>query len=620
MALSEWTGNESPVARTQKARGLIRLREENSTTLYGGRTPEFALVQNREDLDNLIHRWLAHCDAEDWTTSQRPLFCRPCPVRPRHGFVDSGPVSSPAEMRELWLKAEANDPQAEMLVMHPVAASCSAIYTPTSVSFGPSNDGATAGENSHILFHAPPHSTYIDKISEEKGIAEGEVPYVEVVYDENGVPNVVQVRSGPPISAEPDFVPFAVRATEIVQPNGEDLIEWEKRAAEFSSGTVIYHPGGNRASHYAIHCVNNKIPYITTFEPKVGDVVEPTAEQPPLDVEQFYNGIMAGTALDIPFDEAVKLMLFGLHTSALNSTPLSWKIVGMAAMQCLRLGSAACLGEYRHHQRSKRLSRHQIFVNAFSDFFGHQKRMVTAYRSFNFTRWRSGYGGPKWAECSHQNMFLWMEMLEFMKNPTEEGARHTLDALNRAVNVAHNGGWLFNKFASGSMMDEAAQGQPQFFVKAIPTVFRVAPVEKFEPGWARMRRPRVLKVTDEGGVRVLNHIDESHSYTSSGVKREPKPKPTGIKAIQGVMRDNILHLQFKIHGKASYQTKDIQLTNYQVIQGLDPSVISWATDKPYIPFRFAEMYGQEGLTDEYGKIAITTTAGSITPMHLGINQ
>lgn len=624
MALSEWTGNDTPVARTQKARGLVRLREENAPWLYGGRTPDFALVQDRYDLDRLIESWIAHCDAEDWTTSQKPLFCRPCPVRPRHGFVDSGPVSSPAQLRQLWEEAQAADPEAEMLVMKPVEASCSAIYTPTSVSFGPSNDGATAGENSHILFHGPPLKKQLEALSEDKGIADGEVPYVEVVYDESGTPNVVQVRSGPAISAEPDFVPFSVQAVEVVQPNGEDLIEWEKRAAQFSAGTVIYHPGGNRASHYAIHCVNNNIPYITTYEPKVGEYVEPTAAQPPLDVEQFYQGIMAGTTLDIAFDEAVKLMLFGLHTSAMNSTPLSWKIVGMAAMQCLRLGAAACLGEYRHHQRGRKLARRQIFENAFADFFGHQKRMVTAYRSFNFTRWRSGYGGPKWAECSHQNMFLWVEMLEFMKDPTEQRAKHTLDAFNRAVNVAHNGGWLFNKFASGTMMDEAARGDAAFFIKAIPTVFRVAPVEKFEPGWARMRRPRVLKVAEEDGVRVLHHIHESH--TSSGVNmyiellQKPKPKPTGIKAIQGVMRDTVLHLQFKIHGKSNYQTRDIQLTNYEVIQGLDHSVLSWATDKPYIPFRFAEVDGQKVLTDQYGKIAITTTAGCITPMHLGIYQ
>ena len=604
MALRGWTGNESPVPRTQKARGLVRLRVEDNAPLYGGQTPDFALVQTQQDLDNLIHSWLTHCDGEDWSASERPLFCRPCPVRPRHGFVDSGPVSSPAEMRALWAAAQAADPEAEMLVMHPVQASCSAIYTPTSISFGPSNDGATAGEDSQILFHGPPPGSTLERLSTGKGIAENEVPYVEVVYDQEGKSNVVQVRSGPPISAPPDYIPFATKVTEVVQPNGEDLIQWEQRAASFSPGTVIHHPGGNRASHYAIHCINNKIPYITTFTPEVGDIIEPVEEIPPPDVEQFFFGIMAGTSLKIPFEDAVRLMLFGLHTSALNSTPFSWKIVGMAAMQCLRLGSAACLGEYRHHQRTKRLARHQIFDNAFEDFFGHQKQMITAYRSFAGTRWRSGYGGPKWAECAHQNMFLWVEMLEFMKNPSPTGLKHTLDAFNRAVNVAHNGGWLFNKFAPGGMMDAAANGAPSFFVGAIPAVFKSAPVEQFEAGWARMRRPRVLKVVDENNVRSLNHVAESHRYTSDGVSREPKPKPVGIKSVQGVMRESTLHLQYKIHGKSGYKTRDVQIENFEIIANVDHSTCSWATDKPYIPFKFTEVEGALVLTDIYGTVVI----------------
>lgn len=617
MELSEWTGNDSPIARTQKARGLVKLREENAAHIYGGYTPEFALIQDNDDLTRVIASWISN---PDFT----PLFCRPCPVRPRHGFVDSGPVNSPAEMRSLWEEAQANDPQAEMLVMKPVAASCSAIYTPTSISFGPGNDGATAGSDSHILFHGNPSPGLLEKMQDGKGIAENEVPYVEVVYDDNGKANVVQVRSGPAISAEPDYIPEVTYPNNIVQPSGEDLIEWEQMAADWEEGTVIYHPGGNRASHYAIHCVNNKIPYITTFEPVLGRRLEPTEEQIPPDIEEFYKGIMAGTSLDIPFDEAVKLMLFGLHTSAMNSTPLSWKVVGMAAMQCLRLGSAACLGEYRHHQRGKRLARRQIFENAFSDFFGHQKRMVTAYRSFNFTRWRSGYGGPKWAECSHQNMFLWMEILEFMKEPTEERAKHTLDAFNRAVNVAHNGGWLFNKFASGTLMDDAAAGKPHFFVNAIPTVFRVAPTETFEPGWARMRRPRVLKVQDVEGVRTLLHIDESHKYTSNGKTSTPKPKPTGIKAIQGIMRENFLHLQFKVHGKPGYITRDVAIAPHQVslLQGLDHSTCSWATDKPYIQFTFNQTPSAETplLMDLYGTLIIKpdSAAPGITPQSLGI--
>ena len=506
---------EGMVPRTQKARGIFALRHDPISMILGGNTPKFALIQTHSDLENFIQKWLEHCTAEGWTTSQKPMFCRPCPVRPRHGFVDSGPVKSPTEIRELWQEAIANDPEAELLVMPPIAASLSAIYTPTSISYGPGNDGATAGNDSQMIFHGEPAEDVLTRISDGKGIADGEVPYVEVVYDDesDAKPRIVQVRSGPKLSQDPNFVPYPIVVKEVIQPNGEDLIEWEKRAAKFSEGTVVWHPGGNKASHYAIHCDNNNIPYITTFEPEVGETIAPTAEKPPLDVKQFYNGIMAGTALDIDFQDSVRLMLFGLHTSAFNSTPLSWKIAGMAAMQCLRLGSAACLGEYRHHQRrNNRLPRRQIFHNAFDDFFGHQKRMITAYRSFAHTRWRSGYGGLAWAECAYQNMFLWLEMLEFMKEPSESRARHIMDAFNRAVNVAHNGGWLFNKFAPAKLMDQAAAGEPCFLIESLPAISRCSEVDTHHQGWARMRRPRVLKIrNNEEGVRALFHEAESLS-------------------------------------------------------------------------------------------------------------
>jgi len=607
MSLREWLEHD-PEPRSQKARGLLRLRDESGVGhLYGGRTPDFTLAQSDADIEQVIARWLDKSGAEDCDTTTIPLFCRPCPVRPRHGFVDSGPIKTPEELKELWAQTIKADPQAEMLIMNPIEASCSAIYTPTSISFGPSNDGATAGADSHIMFHSEPTPGHLDKIAEGKGIAEGEVPYVEVVYDDNYNPNVVQVRSGPAISAEPDFIPAVTYPNHIVQPSGEDLIEWEQMAADWEEGTVIYHPGGNRASHYAIHCVNNNIPYITTFEPVLGRRLEPTAPIAEIDVEAFRLGIMTGTHLDIPFAKSVELMLFGLHTSALNSTPTSWKIVGMGAMQCLRLGAAACLGEFRHHQRSKKLARRQIFENAFEDFFGHQKKMVKAYRSFSRSRWRSGYGGPKWAECAHQNMFLWLEILEFMKEPTKKRARHILDAYNRAVNVAHNGGWLFNKFASGDLMDQAAAGNPSFFIRAVPTIFRCVGLSRFEPGWTRMRRPRVLHIQNVDDVRSLVHNDEAHNRTGDP-NHVPKPKPTGIKAVQGIMRENILHLQIKLHGKSGYITRDIPIAASQVpqVQSLHKGAVSWATDKPYTQFLFQDTIDSKGpvLTDWHGLTVI----------------
>ena len=107
-------------------------------------------------------------------------------------------------------------------------------------------------------------------------------------------------------------------------------------------------------------------------------------------------------------------------------------------------------------------------------------------------------------------------------------------------------------------------------------------------------------------------------------KQPPKPKPTGIKAIQGVMRDNVLHLQFKVHGKPGYITRDIEIAPSQasLVRGLDHSVSSWATDKPYIQFTFNQTLDSDVplLTDFYGTLVIkpNSEAPGITKQSLGI--
>jgi len=222
-------------------------------------------------------------------------------------------------------------------------------------------------------------------------------------------------------------------------------------------------------------------------------------------------------------------------------------------------------------------------------------------------------------------MFLWLEVLEFMKEPTQGRARHILDAYNRAVNVAHNGGWLFNKFASGDLMDQAAAGNPSFFIRAVPTIFRCVGLSRFEPGWTRMRRPRVLHLQNVDGVRSLVHNDEQHNRTGNP-DYVPKPKPTGIKAVQGIMRENILHLQIKLHGKPGYITRDIPIAASQVpqVQSLHKESVSWATDKPYTQFLFQHTTDSEGpvLTDWHGLTVIkpdTPAMGiSVESLHICI--
>ena len=55
------------------------------------------------------------------------------------------------------------------------------------------------------------------------------------------------------------------------------------------------------------------------------------------------------------------------------------------------------------------------------------------------------------------------------------------------------------------------------------------------------------------------------------------------------MRENILHLQIKIHGVAGYITRDIHVDASQTpLLGASPMVLSWATDKRYTEMVFQQ--------------------------------
>lgn len=558
--------------RTQKLKGLLELRESEDSRNLWGQAPVFRAIQCKEDLDVVISIW-------DWAGSSshygEPLFARPCPIRPRHGFVDSRIVTTSRELVEIWAEAQQHDPQAELILMEVIPATGSAIYTPNSLSIGPGHDGATSGNDSFFIAHEPPLATNaqnsLKALARMSGVAEEETPYLEIVYPEPDIlgdtrPAIpVQIRSGVKVESCPDYIPERMQVLNIISPNGEDLIEWESRSAQFPPGTVVYHPGGTRASHYALHCIHNKTPYITTYRPKLNSYIQATTAIPAPDLRALRDGILAGTHLPITFKESINLMLYSLHSSGLNHHATGWKMLGLGLTQCLRLGTAACLGEYRHHQKlDGRLERDQIYKEAWEDLFPAQRKMTKVWRSFATSRWKSGYGGRAWGACAEQNLILWLDTLDFLRQPTEQHALQLASTFNIAVNVAHNNGWMFDKFASATLMSSAANCHPSIALNAGRPLLQGLMAPAIDHGWGRVRRSRVLSVDlDNSGKRAL--VDTPGGYTAPPQTSQPEKKPktfTKLHSVQGCIRgDNILHVQYKIVGLKSYATFDIVLNS-----------------------------------------------------------
>src|ERR1035437_7070023 len=117
-------------AKTQKAKGIFAINH-------------FKALENLSFMGKAVEH--------TWKPIKFPCFARPCPKRPRHGFVDSKVVNNPEEAAELIQKTLEIDPDGEVLFAPILDATYSAIWTPGLISIGPGNDGATAGKNSFAL-------------------------------------------------------------------------------------------------------------------------------------------------------------------------------------------------------------------------------------------------------------------------------------------------------------------------------------------------------------------------------------------------------------------------------------------------------------------------------------
>lgn len=584
--------------RTQKATGVLVLRSDSWNV------PQVMLAQNV----SMIRVAWNHLQRRNnrYGINDVPLFARPCPVRPRHGFVDSVVVKTFQEAVAVFEKAVAADPEAELLLMPLIEADLSAIWVPGRLVIGPGRDGATSGHKSITipLVNSGTMSDYMADIAHRANVKKGEVPYIEVVarkVDQN--PYYVQVRGGPPIVGSGlDFIPRSMVVKHVVRATG-DLLEWEAKTKKFDADTVVWHPGGSMASHYAVHCVLNSIPIIITRRPRIGDQLQPTATKEPVTMQSVINGIGAGMALDLANKEnrhpAVAAMLVGLHNlSAFSGNDGFWLGAGAAIMH--RFGTAAMIGEARHAGNRSGMSREGIYDVMLKEPFRARRRIKRSQFMFENYKWSGSYGGPAWASCGNALLDLDIAIREFMLDPIESNYKDLGDKLNMAVNQAHNGGWWLNKFTGTDMMDQAANGDPRAAVAGIVALYalsqtKVKAIEESVQYWRATRAIGEIPSADQPLVKypkpVSYPVNKTNKYPSSitskenlpadwtifddaeklqPVVEEPQPTPLNpfspmhsVFQAQAVIKGNeYIHIQYRWPDmpKGKYETVDVQIT------------------------------------------------------------
>lgn len=461
-------------AATQKAKGILNgldvLCSVELRDKYHGIS---RFVNNSKH--TLIHSIL---DVE--LNNVLPCFARPCPKVPRHGFVDSKVIHDNKQLRKMWNESRAIDPESE-IVLGPYVPSVkyNAVYVNSgNISIGKGNDGATNG-NDAISFPVAPHR-FEPLIMGRSGLDIDDTVYLESIYRPDH-PNsrkwlLTQIRGGPKInSVSSDFIPKRIKVKEIVKPH-DDLVQWEKDVTQFKPGTVVYGAGYTLASHAAIHCVINKIPFVTSECPKVGDVLKPKGNtRNKLIRDDFKRGVKAAINMCswYKFEDLCRFLYYSLsiiHNWAyIKQSPHASWLLGAASMLYCKIGTSLVFGEHRHLTESSK-NREKIYEHVMCGNLKLMKNLPKVLNDFYNKQWSAGFGGIPWATCAWYMHSLWNEITKILcgNNATIRGREvaSIIGVMNRATNIAHNNGWWFNKFASRADMDFVADmpGLAAYFV------------------------------------------------------------------------------------------------------------------------------------------------------------
>jgi len=472
----------SSCAQAYKRAGYSVVGENEKLTIYEFKTQKGKGISALASVGLPIPEFIGG-SAKDLPVGQMVgKFVRPCPMRPRHGFVDSRLVKTVEEAEKVRAEALAADPDAELVCMPFIDAPYSGIWTEGNFAIGKGHDGATGGSSAiTIPVSGDLLQAYVSmwgegtsELKEKAGIRSA--PYVETLWTK-GTPStnrgsfqfqMVQLRDGPKLEQGAiDFVPEPTKVERVLLAQG-DLLEWEETMKKIAPGTVVYHPNGSMASHFAIHAVLNRVPLMISREPKVGEILEPTKDRiREFDLDGLKAGFIQGLNQEMTYPDAMYLMLAALHHA------LIWKgredtLLGAGMGAAYRLAFIAAGGECRH-LKSSHLGRETVYGELWNKVSEESSRaLMTKYlKDFLFEHWKSGgFGGKAWYNFIVHAAKMYNALLG--NDPMK-----AIEELNQLVHSAHNGGWGFNKFMTTDQMTITAK-EPVYAVSmAGPVIYKV---------------------------------------------------------------------------------------------------------------------------------------------------
>lgn len=432
-----------------------------------------------------------------------PLFARPCPLTPRHGFVDSRPVHSQEEALALLEEVKREDPEGELILMPILTGKYSAVATNVGVTWGHGNDGVTGGKGENILIPTP--TTQVERWNyyTHLSLKIPDAAYLELV-EHNGHTIVVQVRNGPALPNTPDYIPRTEVVNKVFRPDGYSLLTWERllkdavmRNGGKPDGLAICSQGMALSSHYAVHGVELGIPVITSRGTKVGDQLGRVESTTPELTQADYDNLAALirawelknyiTPEGLKCNSTILTAIATIHTmQQWGNTPHLQQLRASSIISLLRYLSAATLGEMRYwwtqgpgrdggspltdlDSKLSSKDRDQIYTNILKPAPIHTilGDFKTTRKDFNTYSWRgqvgrrgrdpSTYGGRKWGNVSNAGLNLAEATLAFLSSPSKQTWAEVTITANTAVHTAHNNGFALNKWISGNIFKKVAE-------------------------------------------------------------------------------------------------------------------------------------------------------------------
>ena len=438
-----------------------------------------------------------------------------------------------APLKALALEIREHDKRGEIVLMPFVEATKSAIYANGAVTIGLGNEGATSGDNAIVFPCADVWPEDFDADWWAKfGIKNS--PFLEVVYEalqyiavrgQNGQSTIdpikanailVQLRDGPKMdlsSGGGDYIPEAIEincklvldvASRQFSREKNALIAFEKAVASAPKGTIVIHRGGAISSHYGIHCVMNKVPYIcsrelcgwfdawdkaiTYFGSTATFTLQPTTtvngHRGEPDKASWHKGFNAGLWLEaLPYaDSMIQTSLYFLHSSSaidFNAGHVSYAF-GFALAQTLKLGMIALVGEARHRKvdldgrkantlEAGQLDRETVYKTI--DQIAPEllaRHSLEIAKAFSFEGWGSRIGGHNWHLCAIEVARTWNAVIDYLDGGS---FMPVLAGLNNVIHASHNGAKMLTKFSTIETMDMAAKCPPVMALITAPILW-----------------------------------------------------------------------------------------------------------------------------------------------------